>query len=161
MLGFIFGTLCLIGFIAVWRRRRGWGWYGCGWGPGGHVHGGRVHGGRFGWRRRFGLYRVFEELDTSPGQEKAIRAALDELRGVLATLRPQLEQARQSVAAALTSAPFDGEALERTLQGRIADASSCGPALAVALGKIHEALDADQRKRLARLVDALPHGPAF
>jgi hypothetical protein len=33
--------------------------------------------------------------------------------------------------------------------------------LAVALGKIHEALDADQRKRLARLVEALPHGPAF
>jgi Spy/CpxP family protein refolding chaperone len=156
MLGFIFGTLCLIGFIAVWRRRHGWGWYGYGPGPCGHS--GR--GGRSGWRRRFGLYRVFEELDTSPGQEKAIRGALGELRAALAGLRPQLEQARQGVAAALTSEPFDGDALERTLQGRIAAASSAGPALATALAKIHEALDADQRKRLARLVDALPYGPA-
>ena len=45
---------------------------------------------------------MFEELDTSPGQEKAIRGALAELRGAFAALRPQLVETRQSLAAALT-----------------------------------------------------------
>jgi len=163
MFGFVFGTLCLLGFVAVWRRRHGWyrhGFYpgyGPGCGPGRYGHGGR----RFGWRQHFGLYRVFEELDTSPGQEKAIRGALAELRGAFAALRPLLVETRQSLAGALTSEPFDTSALERSLQGRLAEASSVSPALASAVAKIHDALDADQRKRLARLVDALPYGPAF
>ena len=160
MFGFVFGTLCLLGFIAVWRRR---GWFGHGYGPGcgpgrGFGYGG--YGGRFGGRQRLGLYRVFEELDTSPGQEKAIRGALGELRGAFAALRPQLADARQSLAAALTSEPFDVAALERSFQDRLVDASNVSPALVTAVAKIHDALDADQRKRLARLVDALPYGHA-
>lgn len=162
MFGFVLGTLCLLGFIAVWRRRHGWyrhAFY-SGYGPGcGPARGyGR---GRLGWRQRFGLYRVFEELDTSPGQEKAIRSALGELRGTFAALRPQLVETRQSLAAALTSEPLDTAALERSLQSRLAEASNVSPALASAVAKIHDALDADQRKRLARLVDALPYGHAL
>ena len=104
---------------------------------------------------------MFEELDTSPGQEKAIRGALGELRGAFAALRPQLVETRQSLAAALTSEPFDTAALERSLQGRLVEASNVGPAVVSTLAKIHDALDADQRKRLARLVNALPYGHAF
>jgi Spy/CpxP family protein refolding chaperone len=161
MFGFVLGTLCLIGFIAVWRRRHGWyrGGFHHAYGPGcGHGRG-YGHGGRLGWRQRFGLYRVFEELDTSPGQEKAIRGALGELRAVFAALRPQLVETRESLAAALTSEPFDTAALERRLQDRLDEVSNVGPALAAAVAKIHDALDADQRKRLARLVGALPYGP--
>ena len=165
MFGIIIGTLCLFGFIAVWRRRHGWGWhayahrhaYGHGCGPGRGAH----HAGRWGWRRHAGLYGVFEELDTSPGQEKAIRSALGELRGAITAFRPQLLDARQSIAAALTAEPFDAAALEQSFEGRLAQASSVSSALAAAVAKIHEALDADQRKRLARLVGALPYGPAF
>jgi Spy/CpxP family protein refolding chaperone len=163
MFGFVFGTLCLIGFIAVWRRRHGWHRYGFhpGYGPGCGRWGGDGEGRRFGWRQRFGLYRVFEELDTSPGQEKAIRSALAELRAAFEALRPQLVETRESLAAALTSEPLDTAALENSLQGRLAEASNVGPALASAVAKIHDALDADQRKRLARLVDALPYGHAL
>jgi hypothetical protein len=159
MLGIVIGTLCLFGFIAVWRRR--YGFYGPGFGHGCGPGRGRYGHGRFGWRRGFGLYRVFEELDTSPGQEKAIRGALGELRGAFAALRPQLVGARQSLATAITSEPFDAAALEHGFSGRLAEASSVSSALAAAVGKIHDALDADQRKRLARLVDALPYGRAF
>ena len=161
MFGILFGCLCLLGFIAVWRRRHGWYGHRFGYGCSHHHADGYAGGRRFGWRRRFGMYRVFEELDTSPGQEKAIRGALADLRGAVAALRPQLVEARQSLATSLTSEPFDAALLERTLQGGLAGASNVSPALASAVGRIHDALDADQRKRLARLLDALPYGPAF
>src|SRR5688572_7868053 len=105
MLGIIIGTLCLVGFIAVWRRRFSRGYcyrYGHAFGSGRH----------FG-RRHFGLYRLFEELDTSPGQEKAIRGAVAELRSALGSLRPSLNEARSGVAQAIASEGFDGSAVER------------------------------------------------
>ncbi len=151
MLGFIFGTVCLIAFIAVWRRRWSRGW----------------HGARFGrWRqagrgRYFGLYRLFEELDTSPGQEKAIRSAVAELRGTLGGLRPGLNETKSSVATALANETFDGAGLESVIGARVAELSGVGSALAVAIGKVHDALDAEQRRRLARFIQALPHGHAF
>ena len=81
MFGIFFGIVCVVAFIAVWRGRFG---RSC------HRYGyGRRFGGR-GFTRGgyFGLYRLFEELDTSPGQEKAIRSALGELGGTFAALRP-------------------------------------------------------------------------
>jgi hypothetical protein len=154
MLGIIIGTLCLFAFIGVWRgrfgRRHG-GCYGRGFGAGGrHARG-----------RYFGLYRLFEELDTSPGQEKAIRSAVAELRGSLGELRPSLKEARGSVAAAIASEAFDGAAVERSLDAQLGAVSRVGQALSVAIGKVHEALDADQRRRLARFIDSLSYGPIF
>ena len=84
MFGFVIGALCLLAFVAVLGWRRGFGHPGC-------------HG-YFGRRGRFGLYRMLEELDTSPGQEKAIRAAVAELRGSLGELRPGLDEARRQLA---------------------------------------------------------------
>jgi hypothetical protein len=154
MLGIIIGTLCLIGFIGVWRGR--FGRYAHFRRYGG-CHG---RGGPHGRGRYFGLYRLFEELDTSPGQEKAIRGAMAELTSTLGGLRPNLNQARSSVAAAIASESFDGEAVERTLETQLGELSRVGRALSVSFGKIHEALDADQRRRLARFIEALPYGQA-
>lgn len=154
MLGIIIGTLCLVGFIAVWRRRFGRGYgYGHGYGCG--------PGRRFGRRRHFGLYRLFEELDTSPGQEKAIRGAVAELKGSLGGLRPSLNEARSGVAQAIAGDSFDGAAVERSIDTQLGELSRAGRSLTLAIGKIHEALDADQRRRLARWIEALPYGPAF
>jgi hypothetical protein len=154
MLGIFFGILCVVAFIAVWRGRFRRGCYG--------GHGRRFgRGGRFMRGGYFGLYRLFEELDTSPGQEKAIRSALDELRQGLAALRPRLKEARRSMAAALASDAFDAEAAARALDAPLDGVSQGRGAFVSAFAKVHEALDADQRRRLARFVEALPDGHAF
>lgn len=155
MFGIFFGILCLVAFIAVWRGRFGHGCYGA-----------RFGGRRFGRHRfarggSFGLYRLFEELDTSPGQEKAIRSAIGELRHNLASFRPRLEETRHGVAAALANDAFDAAALEQALDGPIAEVSISRGALVNTLAKVHDALDADQRRRLARFVQSLPYGYAF
>ncbi len=74
MFGFVLGTACLIGLVWV-------------------VRGPRRLGSRYGWdsrrardegeRRGFGgrafVRWLFERLDTTPGQERVIRAAVDDL----------------------------------------------------------------------------------
>jgi hypothetical protein len=156
MFGIFFGILCLVAFVAVWRGRFRRGCYG-GYGYG-RRFGRRGHFARGGY---FGLYRLFEELDTSPGQEKAIRSALDDLRQSLAALRPRLKESRHGVAAAFTNDAFDATAVERALDAPLQDVSQGRGALVSAIAKIHEALDADQRRRLARFVEALPYGHAY
>jgi Spy/CpxP family protein refolding chaperone len=155
MFGIFFGILCLVAFIAVWRGRFGHGCYGA-------RFGGRRFGRhRFGRGGSFGLYRLFEELDTSPGQEKAIRSAIGELRDSLSSFRPRLKETRHGVAAALANDSFDAAALEQALEGPIAEVSGTRGALVAMLAKIHDALDAEQRRRLARFVESLPYGYAF
>lgn len=157
MFGIFFGILCLVAFVAVWRGRFSRGCYG-GYGYG-RGFGRRRHFARGGY---FGLYRLFEELDTSPGQEKAIRSALDELRQSLTSLRPRLKETRHNVAAAFSNDAFDPSAVERALDAPLQDVSHGRGALVAAIGKVHEALDSDQRRRLARFVESLPYyGHAF
>jgi uncharacterized membrane protein len=148
MFGFVIGTLCLVAFVSVFRHR-GYGRYG---------HAG-CHGRGFGRRSHYGLYRAFQELDTSPGQEKAIRAAVGELRQSFGELRPQVDAARSQVAGALRGDRFDGATLQASLERHAAELARHGAALSIALGKVHEALDPDQRRRLARLVETAPGYP--
>lgn len=164
MFGFFVGTLCLVGFIGVLRRRHwrhhafyghalhGGGWHGHGWHGG--CGGGRF--GRHGYGPGWGLYRAFQELDTSPGQEKAIRSALGDLRTSLSELRPELRVLRSQVAKSLESEQFDAPELEASLERQAAAVGRIGPVFASVLGRIHEALDPDQRRRLARLVESGP-----
>lgn len=153
MFGFVIGVLCLIGFVSV-LRRRGWrrhGWHGHGWhGRGGYGRGGWRGGG---WM----MYRAFEALDTSPGQEKAIRGALTELREALTELRPELYATRAQVAQSLAAAEsFDAAGVEATVERQLDSLRRVGPVLSRALGQIHEALDPDQRRRLARFLELGP-----
>jgi Spy/CpxP family protein refolding chaperone len=151
MFGFAIGIFCLIAFIGVWRGRF----------SRFHRYHYRHHRGRhFGRGGYFGLYRLFDELDTSPGQEKAIRAALTELRTSVKALRPHLEETRRSVSSAFSSEAFDGGALERSLDAHVGEASQVTRALVVAIEKTYEALDPDQRRRVARFVESMPHGYA-
>src|ERR1700678_438436 len=93
MLGFIVGTVCLIGLVKTLR----WGRYhrgggGCGYGHHGGGWGRRGWDGRGyqgdhdgGWGGGWGgpsvlLRALFQRLETTPGQEKVIVAAYEEMR---------------------------------------------------------------------------------
>lgn len=140
MFGFVVGSLCLVGFVKVWRHR---GWRASGW-----------HGRRFGRRGHWALYRAFQELDTSPGQEKAIREAVGELRRSFETLGPQLDGTRREVASALRNDEFDVLGVEASFDRQTTEFGRLRSVVATALAKIHDALDPDQRRRLARLIEA-------
>jgi Spy/CpxP family protein refolding chaperone len=172
MLGFLIGTVCLIGLIKVVRRGRRWGYGGGFGGPfayggamcghDGHAYGGPWRGGPWGARGGFGrnffLRALFERLDTTPGQEKAIRAALDDLRVTAKSVRAEVSDARADVARAMRADHMD----EFTLSDVSAKVTVAGEtmrtAVTTALSKIHEALDERQR---ATLADFIESGPGF
>ena len=156
MFGLVLGTLCLIALIATLRRRRhgrhmfahgyGYGRYGgVGYGPWMH------HG--YGLRMRGGFMRpLFERLDTTPGQEKAISHAVDALREHMSGTREELNAARKELATAIGGDVIDGAALDAALARQTTLLTKLGRGLTQALLSVHEALDGKQRKALAELV---------
>ena len=98
MLGFIIGAACVVGIAKMLRRRAWYARFGYGGGPhecaspmgyrGLGRRGPRSAGGRW------ALRSVFERLETTPGQERVIVAALDELRENRKALRDEAKQTR-------------------------------------------------------------------
>jgi Spy/CpxP family protein refolding chaperone len=148
MIGPFFGAACLIGFgILFARRRRHW-----------HGHGGfrGHHGYRRGWRRH-GLRHVLERLDTTPGQEKAILSAIDDLRERAESARDGLDETRASVASALREETLDEHAFAGLFDGHLAQIDTLRDDVARTVSTIHEALTPKQRARLADLVESRRH----
>lgn len=133
MLGFVIGTLCLIALVMVVR-----------------------HGRRYPHRYRpgygHGLRWLSWRLDAMPGQEKAIRAAVDEFLDATAGLRGELAAARRDVSASLQGERFDAALAASVFDRQQATLTKVREAAVVALGKVHEALDDRQRARLADLL---------
>ncbi len=147
MLGFLFGSACLVGLFVVLRRGH--------WGRGG-----------FGGGRRFFLRRVFERLDTTPGQEKVIRDAVDEFVDSAGALKSEAKRSREDVANAMRGASIDetvfGELFSRQDDGiQIVRKELFGM-----LARVHDALDEKQRRLLADMIESGPswswrrHGPS-
>lgn len=153
MFGFLIGALCLGGVFALafrGRHRR------YGFGRGGCHHGhGPLHrgGGSF-------LYAAFERLDTTPGQEKAIVAALDELRDSAKGIKSRVASSRGEIAEALRQDRFEPERVEQAVSRHGEELNQLATVSATTLAKIHEALDSEQRKRLARWLES-GLGPSF
>lgn len=155
MFGFLLGAACLGGLIALTAHRRRAHGFG--------RHCGAMH--RFGSRwgascsgGRYLLQALLERLDTTPGQEKVIVAAVQELRETARELRSRLSGSREQLAHALRSDTFDERAVQTLILKHNEDLGALGTAASSALGKVHEALDAEQRQRLARWVES---GPGF
>jgi len=152
MLGFIFGTVCLIGLLKVLRRGRGWHGYGhhaCG--PGYSGTSGYGPGG--GGPRRWMLRALFERLETTPGQEKAIMAALDELRENRKVVRDEMQQTRGDLGRTVASGLVDDGALEETFARHDRLLAQLRVSFVEALKKVTEALDERQRKQVADLLE--------
>ena len=164
MIGFVIGTLCLVGLVKTVCRGRGWSGGGC---HGGACHGGGRHGGggRFGGRgwgggfgRRSAARFLFEILDATPGQEKVILGAMDDVRAAGDEAKKQWRAARAETAGALRGDVLDEGALAGASTRLEAAGQTLRDAMTAALARVHEALEPDQRRRLAELVD---DGPAF
>jgi len=149
MFGFLIGAACLGGLIAILVHRRRHHYGGCG-----HGHG---HGGRF-YRRHGYLHDALDRLDTTPGQEKAIVAAIDEFRDAVHALRGKVMASRGELAAALRQDQFEPERVRGALARNAGELAALADTGTSTLAKIHEALDAEQRKRLARWLES---GPGF
>lgn len=180
MFGFLFGTLCLIGLIKVARHGRcgsygygyggscGGGWRGHGWQGGWHGGGddrgedgyrSRGRGWRGGWGgERFFLRAMFERLETTPGQEKVIAQAFEELREKGRAAKNDLKAARAEVAKAMRSPAFDEVTVGTATAQVEAVVESMRKAGIDAFAKVHEALDERQRGILG---DFIEHGPRF
>jgi len=147
MFGFFIGTACLIGLIAVARRgRHGYGARGC--------RGARGYGGRF-W-----FHRVLDRLDTTPGQEKVIRAAVDELGEEAASLRREASSTRTEIASALRATELDQALLEQVFAKHDAILARLRASALRATGQVHGALDDRQRTKLANMIESGPFGLA-
>jgi hypothetical protein len=155
MLGAIIGTVCVIGLVKVARRafghRRGyWGmrsYGGCGGSP---WSGG---GGFGGPRREFGMMRwLFERLETTPGQERAIMEAFARLRKDQGTLRQELAATREDLARTLEGGLIDDAALEETFARHDRLLAALRVSFVEMMKTVGETLDAKQRTILADLL---------
>ncbi|WP_225412213.1 periplasmic heavy metal sensor [Stigmatella hybrida] len=140
MWGFRFNTACLAGLFHTLR---------------GDGHSGRSPG-RWGWRGP--LRRVFQRLDTSPGQEKVFVQAADDVAASFGKLRGELEATQTAVARALRGEHFDAGALRELTERQEAQLADLREVLRTSLARIHEALDPRQRDELADLIE---HGPGM
>jgi Spy/CpxP family protein refolding chaperone len=168
MFGFIIGTVCLIALVKVLRRGRGvYGHrgYGCHHGHGGYdAYDGDESAGPGARRpRRWLLRSLFERLETTPGQEKAIVAALDELRDNRKGVRGELQQTRGDLARAVASGLVDDATLEETFARHDRLLAQLRVSLVEGVKKVTETLDERQRKQLARWLEggAFRGGPRW
>jgi uncharacterized membrane protein len=152
MVGAIVGAVVVFGLIGVARRirRRRMGMRG----GFGRWHGHARDGGGGYSRRSWWLRGIFTKLDTTPGQEKAIRAALEELREIMKAAREEAKAARGELAQAIRGDVLDEGAFV-TADVRIARVTdSMRRAVRDVIAKTHDALDPRQRATLADLLES-------
>lgn len=156
MFGFVIGFASLVGLVAVLRRGRHARFGGTCAHDRHHHH--RHHGRRF--ERRFGwLDRIFAHLDTSPGQEKAIRAAIGELLDEAASMRNELRETGEAARVALSAPGFDESALDVAFERHDTKLARLREGTKEALRRIHDALDDEQRVELGRMLARRGLGP--
>ncbi len=149
------------------------GWHHGGWHHHHHHQGWRGwHGprGRHGsgpglgpWARGRGpttwwLYPLFSRLDTTPGQEKVIRREAEALRATLEEGRGELFSSRGDIATALRGASLDETALGELFARHDERLRAFREQLVGSLARVHDALDEQQRERLAGLIESGPRG---
>jgi len=152
MFGFLFGTACLLGLTAVFTHHRH---------EGHHCSGGyRGRGFRSG-RGRFILNRLLDRLDTTPGQEKVIREAVDTVMEDVHEARAEFRATRADVAQAIRSETLDRGAIDGVFERHDRVIERVRQNALDSFGKVHETLDDRQRQVLAELIEAGPFSRGF
>jgi Spy/CpxP family protein refolding chaperone len=165
----VLGVVAVVKHLAFRRRFGGYGhWALASCGPGYARHGGSCghergwgHGPRA-WGRgpggSFWLRALFGRLDTTPGQEREIRSAIEELQRTAVGVKGGLHGVREEIAKAVGGESFDESAVADASVRADGAAAQLKQALSDALRRIHSVLDPRQRERLAEL---LAKGPSF
>ncbi len=95
---------------------------------------------------------LFEDLDTTPGQERSIRETFDSLREHARETKAEWKKSVDDLAAAITAEELDHEKVGEAWVKQDKALDGIRLAAMEALGKIHETLDPSQRERLAELI---------
>lgn len=138
MFGFVVGALCLVGLVKLSRLRRYGAWH------------------RGGGARRWVTRRLFEELDTTPGQEKVLQQAMSDLEAKAWAVRDAFDKSRRDVAQAMRSEAFDADAFGSAQSNQRAALEALEAQVKDSLRAVHEALGPEQRQRLAQLIELGP-----
>jgi len=107
------------------------------------------------------LRGLFTRLDTSPGQEKVILAAVEDLMTAGREARKEARSAHEALAAAMRAESIDSGATAGARTRLQAAFDVMAVAGERAIVSIHDALDSQQRRVLADLIESGPmhHGP--
>ncbi len=116
-------------------------------------HNGSCGGGGLRLGRSRWLRWVFRSLDTTPGQEKVIRSALEEAWTTAREARVAGRAQRANLAAAIRAEGPDAATFAEAQAGGRAAYGRAEQAVVAAFRSIHEVLDPMQRERLAQIVD--------
>jgi Spy/CpxP family protein refolding chaperone len=152
MFGFLFGAACLLGLTATVARGRH-GHHHCG---GGYRGRGFRHG-----RGRYILNHLMDRLDTTPGQEKVIREAVDGLMDDIYDARRDFRGTRSDIAEAIRANVLDRGAVEAIFDRHDQTIDRVRQNALDAFSKIHDTLDERQRRILADIVESGPFGRGF
>ena len=133
--GIIIGTLCLLGFVKVWRHHR------C-----------KTRGSHRGWMAR----RVAQKLSATPEQEKVLRDSLESLQRAGLRARGEWPAVRADAARALRAEPFDEAAFAAAVERARTAFNALESSTREALLAVHHALQPAQRQQLADLVEFGP-----
>jgi uncharacterized membrane protein len=162
----MFGCIALTAFLALMafkflhhRRMCAAG------GPGCHPH--HHHHGRHGgppWARggrrggRGMMWVALARLDLTPAQEKVVRAEVEKVRDKARGLKEEGQVSRGDMARAIRGDSFEEGALADMFVRHDDRMHDLRGEVAGALGRIHAALDPEQRERLADLLEEGPRG---
>jgi Spy/CpxP family protein refolding chaperone len=150
MFGLIFGTVCLFALVKVLRRSGFYGRFGHAGGGCGYAPYGRAWRG-FGGPRTF-LRSIFERLETTPAQEKAILGALDNLRTNRSVVREEAQRTRAALSEAVSGGLVDDATLDETFARHDRLVAQLRVSFVEAMKQITEVLDEAQRKQLATIL---------
>lgn len=109
-------------------------------------------------RHGFGHRRLMRYLDASPGQERVIREAMSDVWGSARALKDAFEPGKKQLADLMEHQTLDKRDVEQWLEVQEANLAPLRERLADAAARIHEVLDTEQRKKLAKMVE---RGPRF
>jgi hypothetical protein len=123
-----------------------------GFGGFGGDFGGRMHGGK-----RFFLRRLLEHIRATPAQERVLGGAFEEFRDELKKVAGgEGRRSRKEIIDALRRETFDGVVLGEQFARHDSILESSRKAFVGLVAKVHDALEPEQRGRLA---DLLERGP--